>query len=65
MTSRFWIIDSPAGDEPSLPALSAVRGGEGPYLVPIVDEEYGGVVAWANTVEQAERIVGALSRVTK
>lgn len=59
---RFWIIDNPHGDEPSLPEPNSARHGSGPYLVPIVDEVYGGVIAWANTVEQGERIVAALRR---
>jgi hypothetical protein len=60
---RYWLIDNPHRDEPSLPEPASARGGAGPYLVPIVDEVYGGVIAWANTCEQAERIVAALAAV--
>jgi hypothetical protein len=49
-------------DDSWLPEPESVRGGEGPYIIPIVDDNYGGVIAWANTMEQAERIVTALSR---
>lgn len=59
--TRFWTIDNPAPDDPSLPEPASARYGAGPFLVPIVDEEYGGVIAWANTTEQAERIVAALA----
>jgi hypothetical protein len=57
---RFWIIDNPLSDEPSLPEPASCRQGSGPYLIPIVDDAYGGVIAWANTPEQAQRIVAAL-----
>jgi len=57
---RFWIIENPHADEPNLPEPASARGGTGPFLVPIVDENHGGVIAWANTVEQADRIVAAL-----
>lgn len=60
MDDRFWLIDNPLSDEPCLPDPASARGGAGPFLVPIVDEEYGGVIAWANTPEQAARIVSAL-----
>jgi len=50
---RFWVIDNPLPGEPSLPE-------PGSLVLPIVDEEYGGVIAWANTPEQADRIVAAL-----
>jgi hypothetical protein len=60
--SRFWIIDNPLSDEPNLPDPASCRNGDGPFLVPIVDEVYGGVIAWANTPEQAERIADALAR---
>lgn len=58
---RYWLIDNPHRDEPSLPEPASARGGAGPYLVPIVDEVYGGVIAWANTPDLAERIVTALA----
>lgn len=63
--TRFWIIDNPEGEEPSLPVPESCQGGSGPYLLPIVDEKYGGVIAWANTLEQAERIVDALTQVSQ
>ncbi len=59
---RFWIIENALGDEPSLPEPASVQGGAGPYLYPIVDEGYGGVIAWGNTYEQAERIIAALAK---
>jgi hypothetical protein len=46
--------------DPILPVAESCYGGAGPFLVPIVDDGYGGVIAWANTDEQAERIVRAL-----
>ena len=60
--ARFWVIDYALRDEPCLPEPASCRGGDGPYLFPIVDDEYGGVIAWANTYEQAERIVVALTK---
>lgn len=57
---RYWYIDNPDADEPSLPEPASARHGSGPYLIPIVDETYGGVIAWANTTEQAERLIAAL-----
>lgn len=60
--SQFHIITGEiVVDDPWLPEPESVRGGEGPYIIPIVDRDYGGVIAWANTVQQAERIVAALS----
>jgi hypothetical protein len=60
--ARFWIIDNPLPDEPSLPEPASCRNGAGPFLFPIVDDVYGGVIAWGNTYEQAERIVTALTK---
>lgn len=60
---RFWVIDNPERGEPSLPEPASCRDGLGPYVLPIVDEVYGGVIAWATTLGQAERIVAALKRV--
>lgn len=60
--ARFWFIDNALADEPSLPVAASCQGGTGPFLLPIVDEEYGGVIAWANTPEQATRIVEALTK---
>jgi hypothetical protein len=60
---RFCVIDNPDRDDPSLPEPASCRNGAGPYLLPIVDEKYGGVIAWANTPEQAERIVRALNTI--
>lgn len=48
-------------DDSWLPEPESVRGGVGPYIIPIVDDVYGGVIAWANTSEQAERIVASLN----
>lgn len=62
---RFWVIDSIIeSDDPSLPHPDSVQGGTGPHIIPIVDEEYGGVIAWANTPEQADRIVRGLELAT-
>lgn len=52
-------------DDCWLPEPESVRGGEGPYITPIVDDVYGGVICWANTKEQADRIVAALNDVGK
>ena len=61
---RFWVIDNP--DTVALPHRDSIIGvdqnGKTPVL-PIVDEIYGGVIAWANTPEQADRIVNALTKV--
>lgn len=57
---RYWVIENPMRSDPSLPEPASARDGDGPYLYPIVDETYGGVIAWANTLEQANRIVLAL-----
>lgn len=57
---RFWVAADPAADDPLLPAAEAAQGGAGPHVLPIIDETYGGVIAWANTDEQAARIVRAL-----
>lgn len=51
-------------DDSWLPEPESVRGGEGPYIIPVVDDEYGGVICWANTQEQAVRIVSALNGVS-
>jgi hypothetical protein len=51
--SRYWVITNPHPGEPSLPA-------PGSLVLPIVDEQYGGIIGWANTEEQADRIVDAL-----
>jgi hypothetical protein len=63
MERQFWVIDSP--DSVSLPHPDSIvgmdEGGKTP-LLPIFDEEYGGVIAWANTSEQADRIVKALTK---
>ena len=58
--ARFWIIDNPLPNEPCLPEPASCRDGAGPFLYPIVDEVYGGVIAWGNTYDQAERIVASL-----
>jgi hypothetical protein len=60
---RFWVILQP--DSVALPASESIVGvenGGATSLLPIVDEDYGGVIAWANTVEQAGRIVDALKK---
>jgi hypothetical protein len=63
---RFWIIDNIVNPtEPCLPVAQSCQGGDGPYLYPIVDEDYGGVFAWASTYEQADRIVEALRLYTE
>ena len=62
--ARFWIIDNVRGDDLALPEPASTRGGEGPYVWPIVDDEYGGVIAWANEYKQAERLVGTLTALT-
>ena len=62
-TERFWYFTTP--DDIALPVPESIigwdKGGESP-LLPIIDEEYGGVIAWTNTEDQARRIVNALRR---
>jgi hypothetical protein len=60
--SRYWVIDNPMRGEPSLPHPDACQDGPGPYVLPIVDENYGGVIGWASSTENAERIVAALTK---
>lgn len=60
---RFWLLMHP--DTIALPDADSIIGYDQPGqrqrpLIPIVDEEYGGVIAWANTEEQGNRIVNAL-----
>lgn len=58
---RFQLIESTDENDPLLPAPESIQGGDVPSVLPIVDETYGGVIAWANTTEQGKRIVDALS----
>jgi hypothetical protein len=59
---RFHVNNWPQRHDPDLPHPMTSRDGEGPYILPIYDEVYGGVIAWANTVEQGQRIVDALAK---
>ncbi len=61
MSKLHYIAGELVSDDPYLPEPESTRGGSGPFIIPIVDDSYGGVIAWALTVEQAERIVAALS----
>lgn len=59
--SRYWpIVGAISDDDSWLPEPESVRGGGGPYIIPIVDGEHEGPIAWASTMEQAERICDAL-----
>lgn len=60
LDDRYWMILNPERDEPCLPEPSSTRHGVGPYIIPIVDEVYGGVIGWANTADQADRIIAGL-----
>lgn len=65
MSKFHYIAGELVSDDPYLPEPESTRGGSGPFIIPIIDEGYGGVIGWANTEEQAERIVRALGTVER
>jgi hypothetical protein len=60
---QFRIIDEPYSvDLPHPDSIVGTDEGGTTPIFPIFDREYGGVIAWANTAEQADRIVKALTK---
>lgn len=59
MTVKLEFVDG--SHDPLLPHPNGCYGGSGPYVIPIADDVYGGVIAWVNTEEQGKRIVSALN----